>query len=433
MSKEIYDKTMKKSNGSNDEEWSEHLNKSQSRPDIAGIGNRNHGTMQIMMENRNARPFQSNKSTVLTPQRHTSNLRGNQTNGNRTITSQNKRTNVAITPSPSKHTNIRTTPSQQTKHTNVAIASLQGKNTKPILTPSQIKKVKFSKDDDYVDDLIVEDDKFWAEAIDRCEKQEIVANKVEYCHKCENIMTNCDSVLLGKYSSAVVLLHFNHYPADMNPKKCVEVFCKAYNRALDFEYFCMNRKLIKKAFYYPPACVMDDLEDIMFDIETMQQRHLDHVDPFQRSNSSEFEKHLMTKHAKETHIINKADQSAIYCGLCGLKEENCHGELFHEYCAAHVYRNSHTFPTAMTYENCRKLYVKKYNSAMNYYYYKKYTTITLKTCDIPCDCLHDRMIQTLNAIEADHVTYVNEVCGMENAKEWRHANMDLFGFEIDLD
>ena len=433
---------MKRHNSKTDELWSKHIEETKSKPDISGFMTINVGNTETMTST-------SNEVSNVDNRRYVSNSHPNHDDD--MIVKDDLLWAEVIEQVDSLETKKDISTPKRLKVTKVP----QGNNASQVspgeespanqssLAIDLCKKVHFAKEHKVIDDL--DDDEVCIVNVVSAEKKIHHSNQNKatvsssskqssdnvYCLKCNNLNVKCESFLYGRYASAVVLMQFNHSPTDMNPKKCTEVFSKAYNRALDFHYFQENKRLIKKAFYYPTACLMDDLEDVIYDIELLENKYMLGIEPFVRMKSSECDE--MPNKSVEQETSSNENMKTVLCELCGLTKDHCHRELFHEYCHAHVERNHHIFPTGTNAEAAKKLYIKKYNSALNFHYFDKHGTVPLKSYQVPRNCLYECMIQTLNFVENEHMTYVNEISGMENAKEWRHVNMDLFGFEIDLD
>ena len=66
------------------------------------------------------------------------------------------------------------------------------------------------------------------------------------------------------------------------------------------------------------------------------------------------------------HADAGSEDSDLVCEDCKCDKENCHKELFDEYCTAHVVRQFRLFPTAMTRKEAIRVFVKKYNSALHF-------------------------------------------------------------------
>ena len=247
----------------------------------------------------------------------------------------------------------------------------------------------------------------------------------DYCDGCEKFLSSCHSHRYGKYCREVVMFKVNNSPADMTGKKCTEAFCKAYNRALDFCYFKFHNILIPKGFYYPTACLMEDLDHVIVDVEELQEKHINGEEKYTKTKY--FERKDIIKMKMPTNHHQETSSSHEFCVQCNEEKENCHRILFAAYCKAHVTRDMKLFPTAMTCHAASKLFIKKYNSALHFVSYDKYEAVTHESFELPPNCLKHEMDKILEIVKQHHDEYNAHI----NGKEWRYASMDFMGFQIE--
>ena len=135
----------------------------------------------------------------------------------------------------------------------------------------------------------------------------------------------------------------------------------------------------------------------------------------------------------------------LVCEDCKCDKEDCHKELFDEYCTAYVVRQFRLFPTAMTRRETIRTFVKKYNSALHFWWYTKHHSLTKRPFEIPPRCLERQMHSCADMLEKAHKMWVapDETLGEDNIfpntnrdvnddfREWRESSMDFDGLEMD--
>ena len=221
-----------------------------------------------------------------------------------------------------------------------------------------------------------------------------VSNKFEgVCSMCGVAKYKCHKKELSLYCIDALLDYFRTNPLESSRKKYVKVFTLAYNRGMDYKSFDDNLKLNPCAFYYPPACMMKEFRDFLLVLEKDKYDYINGKTRFQPEH--ERPKTLADLDLSEEHTVDGPTQ---VCGDCGKSVHKCHHQLFGEYCFAHLHRAFLLFPSAVTEENARKIYLRWYNSALHYHIWTVTFTYVGRVFEMPPKCLERQMVGDIKII-----------------------------------
>ena len=86
------------------------------------------------------------------------------------------------------------------------------------------------------------------------------------------------------------------------------------------------------------------------------------------------------------------------CPHCCFASKECHVHVFAKYCKEQINKIFAKYPKAMEPMMVKKVYCLIYNSALHYYNYCHFNTMTHMTLHLPPDCLCEEMKQLISVV-----------------------------------
>lgn len=248
-----------------------------------------------------------------------------------------------------------------------------------------------------------------------------------YCSHCKDYSDSCHSIVFGDYCTGAVDFEFRQSPLGMSRKKIAEIFIVTYNHALDYVKFREENNLHPKAFYYPPVCIKEELDDIIDKIEGEQYNHIEKNIAYTTQGDiglrSEVCHPCMTINSSDTP--NDLTCNAV-CEGCNMNTEECHSYLFGDYCTAHVKRDMEYYPGRITGYAAKKIFIKWYNSALHFCTYEEGRGNYPNRCFInPPPCLEDDMMKIVN------IASQNYDDAKQKFPDWTETDTNLYGIDDD--
>ena len=179
-----------------------------------------------------------------------------------------------------------------------------------------------------------------------------------------------------------------------------------------------------KGRYSLPACLKHVLDDFIEQIQTDKCMYQVGGKQF----SFEKVENGPIKMNKDRDTDEELDDDL--CSYCRLPmEKECHKTLFDDYCYAVVQRYFNLYPTAVTREEARRLYIFAYNSALHFHNFEKYEIMTEMTYMMPPNCLKFEMDNCIDFIGDQHDKWVKDM-REEQYLELKQAGMDMYRNDI---
>ena len=207
------------------------------------------------------------------------------------------------------------------------------------------------------------------------------------CRMCTSLWDRCHKKMFSMYCIDAVDYAFCQDPVGMSRKKINMVFTSAYNRTMDFRMFQETTKLLAHGFYYPPACLKSELDSFMIELEKDQSNCINRVTTFQ----PEVEVNNYEDIESQTQSNCSLQFSLDLCEDCGKTRYQCHQQLFGDYCYAHMMRYYDLYPIKKTHDVAKKVFLKKYNSALHFFMWEATSNYLRPFFILPPRCLERQL------------------------------------------
>ena len=206
-------------------------------------------------------------------------------------------------------------------------------------------------------------------------------NRWEFpCGMCLQKKSQCYQKIFPLYCINAIENEFHINPLDTSISKYAKVKTLAFNKALDFKKYENNLKLMPHGFYYPPACMMKDFCKFMPLLEKDKDNYI--------LSKNQFQQKIENRDLKDVESHDSdIDIPRMLCEHCGKDGFRCHRQLFAEYCYAHLHCFFVSYPTSITEENSKRVYLKWYNSALHFHTWETTHNYLRKLFVLPPCCL----------------------------------------------
>ena len=261
----------------------------------------------------------------------------------------------------------------------------------------------------------------------------------ELCQMCLEKRYQCHAVQFSDYCTNGVIFECKKSPLTMTKKKCTLVFTAAYNGAFCYNSLRESHRLIPQAYYFPPPCLKNELNDIVDLVERDISKVIEGKDPIISAREVGPAKEVVEPYMflldpgspKDEYCSDKPYEIKVEgkCEDCGRDEEACYEYLYAAYCNAYTIRKYQTYPTAMTKETARLECIKIFQSALHFVYHEDMNVYASRCFYLPPKCL-DRHMQSCIAFVSDKQTELVEK-DMDAYLEWRETSMDFDGVEVE--